>query len=251
MIATLLTKTLIAAIVLIILIVVNGKRILLFKTYLALFFIVYFSDNLLMVLTIRYRYLQLIPLHVWEGFLICNWSGKLYSIVFTLILLYFTRKLLTWDEIGLTFHQNKGSLLPSVIVILTLAGWAALVGINSPKGTFDLMTLLYLAVMPALNEELVYRGGLLGLLDKLMPNRINFLGARIGWGALLTSIIFCLLHGFSLDNNLNIHIELIALRNSFISGFIFAWLKERTGSLLMPVIAHGMEDFLFFLPRMI
>jgi membrane protease YdiL (CAAX protease family) len=44
---------------------------------------------------------------------------------------------------------------------------------------------------------------------------------------------------------------LIALRNSTISGAAFAWLKARTGSLLAPVAAHGVEDFLFFLPRMI
>jgi membrane protease YdiL (CAAX protease family) len=39
--------------------------------------------------------------------------------------------------------------------------------------------------------------------------------------------------------------------SSFTSGFIFAWLRERSGSWLMPVIAHGLEDFFFFLPRML
>ena len=251
MTATFLTKIVIAAFVLIILVLITGKRILHYKIYLAVFLIVFFADNFLMVFTIQYRSLQLIPVHTWEGFLICNWSGKLYSIIFTLTLLYFTRKMLTWDEIGLTLHQKMGSLLPSAILILFLAGWATLVGVSSPKGGFDAKTLVYLAIMPALNEELVYRGCLLGILDRLMPARVNLLGAWIGWGAFVTAILFSLLHGFWFNNNLSIHFDVIALRNSFISGFVFAWLRERTGSLVMPVFAHGVEDFLFFLPRMV
>jgi hypothetical protein len=105
--------------------------------------------------------------------------------------------------------------------------------------------------MPALNEELVYRGCLLGILNKLLPQKINLLGAWMGWGAVVTSLLFSLLHGFGFNNDLSIYIDAIALRNSFVSGFIFAWLRERSGSLLMPVIAHGMEDFFFFLPRML
>jgi hypothetical protein len=73
----------------------------------------------------------------------------------------------------------------------------------------------------------------------------------MGWGAVVTSLLFSLLHGFGFNNDLSIYIDAIALRNSFVSGFIFAWLRERSGSLLMPVIAHGMEDFFFFLPRML
>jgi membrane protease YdiL (CAAX protease family) len=130
-------------------------------------------------------------------------------------------------------------------------GVAALVGFTSPKGSFDPETLVYLAVMPTLNEELVYRGYLLGILNRLMPKRINVLGAAIGWGAFITAALFSLLHGFWFDNSLSAHFDIIALRNSFISGLIFAWLKERGNSLLMPVIAHGAEDLLFFLPRML
>lgn len=29
------------------------------------------------------------------------------------------------------------------------------------------------------------------------------------------------------------------------------WLRERTGSLLMPILAHGAEDVFFFAPRML
>ncbi|NJD60008.1 MAG: hypothetical protein C3F13_01070 [Anaerolineales bacterium] len=251
MLATLITKVVIAAIVLIILLALLGRRILHSGMFLLVFFFVYFADNFLMVVTIQYPSLQLIPARTWEGYLVSNWSGKLFSILFTLVLLYFSRRILSRDEIGLTLRQKEGSLLACGLVILVLVGWSTIVGISSPKGKFDILTLGYLAFMPSLNEELVYRGCLLGILNKLLPKKINFLGAWMGWGAVITSLLFSLLHGFGFNNDLSIHIDAIALRNSFISGFIFAWLRERSGSLLMPVIAHGIEDFFFFLPRML
>ena len=180
MTATIITRLAIVAAALINTILVMGARFWRYKALLALFFIVFFSDNLLMGLTIQYPFLQLIPEHKWEGFLICNWSGKLYSIIFTLGLLYIFRQLLRVNEVGLSAHQQKGSVLPSTLVILALAGWATAVGFASPKGNFDPETLVYLAIMPALNEELVYRGYLPCILDKLMPRKINILGGGIG-----------------------------------------------------------------------
>jgi membrane protease YdiL (CAAX protease family) len=251
MTATLLTKISIALITFLLMIPIKRKQLFAYKGILALFFIAYLADNLIIVLTNQYRGLQLIPNHIWQGFLVCGWSGKLYSIVFTLAWIYLTRQIITASDIGLTLHQKERSVLPASLVVLALAVWATIIGITSPKGVFDASTLVYLAIMPALNEELVYRGYLLGILNKVMPRKINFLGAEIGWGVILSSILFSLLHGFWFDSDFSIHVDLIALENSFFSGFIFAWLRERTGSLVMPMIAHGLEDFLFFLPRMV
>lgn len=249
--AAILTQASIALLALVGMFLIHGKRVLAAKSLVSLFFLVYFTDNLVMVLTNRYRSLQLVRSHVWEGFLVCNWSGKLYSILFVLALPYLFRTRLSRDDVGLTFGQKEGSLLPSVVVAAVLGAWAYFVGVSSPKGQRDVEVLAYLAIMPGLNEELVYRGALLGILDRIMPGRVRLLGALVGWGIVITSLLFGLLHGFWLDANLAVHADAIALRNATISGFIFAWLRARTGSLVMPVIAHGVQDFLFFLPRMV
>ena len=247
----LLTEICIALIIFALLILVQRKSIFTRPALLALFFAVFFIDNLWIVLTNRFSSLQMIPNTIWEGFLICGWSGKLYSIVCMILLLYLTRKVLNKDDVGLTFRQKPGSVLPACTVILLLAAWAFLVGISSSKGRFDLPTLTYLAILPGLNEELVYRGILLAILIKIIPEDLQLLGAPFGLGIVVVSLLFGLLHGFWLDKNLAVHIEVIALRNATISGLIFAWLRARSGSLVMPVIAHGLEDFLFFLPRMV
>jgi membrane protease YdiL (CAAX protease family) len=75
--------------------------------------------------------------------------------------------------------------------------------------------------------------------------------ARIGWAIVIPTVMFGLLHGLWLDEHFKLHLEVIWIRSALLSGFIFAWLKERTGSLIMPTLAHGTWDFFLFLPRMI
>lgn len=210
---------------------IQGRQIFTHRSLLALFFAVFFVDNLLIVIPNRFRSLQLAPNHVWDGFLICAWSGKLYSTFFAIALLFLCRKSLSKEDVGLTLRQNPGSALPTMIIVLALAAWGFLVGLSSTKGKPDLQTLVYLAVMPGLNEELVYRGYLMGPLDRLMTGKLRLYSATVGWGAVISSLLFGLMTGFWLGENLAVHLEMIALRNATIFGFIFARLRARTGSL--------------------
>lgn len=246
----LLTLLLNALIIFLVLVFIQRKQIFAKPGLLALFFGVYFLDNLVITLTNRYPALQIVPNQVWEGFLVYGYSGKLYSILLTAALLFLMQPKFTREEVGLTLRQNEGSLLPASLVVLGLAVWALVVGLNSPKGKPDTGLLIYLAVMPGLNEELVYRGVLLAILNKLMPPKLTLFAAPFGWGVIVTSLLFGLLHSAWMDSSLAFHFDWIALRNSSVSGLLFAWLRMRTGSLVLPVTAHGLEDVLFFLPRM-
>lgn len=62
------------------LVVIQRKQIFAMPVLLALFFGVYFLDNLSITLTNHIPGLQFVPNQVWEGFLVYSWSGKLYSI---------------------------------------------------------------------------------------------------------------------------------------------------------------------------
>jgi membrane protease YdiL (CAAX protease family) len=132
------------------------------------------------------------------------------------------------EEAGLTLRQNTGSLAVALGVTLILGAWALVTGILAPKGAFDSQTLVYLALMPGLNEELIYRGLLLAIINRLFRPQWNFFGARIGWGAVVSSVVFGLLRGLWFDDRLTIHMNAIAIRNAALSGFVFAWLRERT-----------------------
>lgn len=123
MVTSFLTQICIALLVFCLIIMIQGGHIFTHALLLVLFFGVDFADNILIVLTNRFSSLQLIPNHVWEGFLVCSWSGKVYSIIFAIALLYLCRKILAKDNLGLTFHQNPGSVLPTFMVVLALAAW--------------------------------------------------------------------------------------------------------------------------------
>lgn len=245
------TLLVIAAATFLIIAMIGRKETVHYGKFIGLFFLFFFIDNLVITLTNRFSEVQLIPNHVWGGFLICSWSGKIYSIFIVLLLLRLFRPILNGSEVGLSLQHSQGSLFPAAVIILMIAFWSSFVGSKAPQGAFDIPTLLYLAVMPGLNEELVYRGILPVCLGRLFPASWNVAYARIGWAILIPTILFGLLHGLWLDQQFNLHLEVVWIRNALLSGFIFAWLKERTGSLIMPTIAHGAWDFFLFLPRMI
>jgi len=120
------------------------------------------------------------------------------------------------------------------------------------KGQFDAKTLLYLAILPGLNEELIYRGFLLGILNKILDKKFRLLKTNFGWGAIITSIIFGLLHGFQLTGNY--HIQIVNLPNVMLTGmfgFIFSLMRERSGSLVFPILGHSTIDFFHYLIRML
>jgi len=80
----------------------------------------------------------------------------------------------------------------------------------------------------AVLEELVFRGVLLALLDRALPQRWRVAGAYIGWGGVALTLSFVALHG---------------LRPGLLLGvlpaaLLYLWLRERTGSLLAPIAAH-------------
>ncbi len=249
--AVIATLLLIAVITLLIIIMIGRQEAIHRRKLIALFFLFYFIDNLAIVFANRFPEVQLIPNHVWNGFLICSWSGKAYSLLIVLLLLRLFRPVLNDSEAGLSVQHSQGSLLPSILIILAITLWSSFVGSQSPRGAFDPQTLLYLAVMPGLNEELVYRGILPVCLNKLFPMNWSVASAKIGWNLIIATVMFGLLHGLWLDDHFKLHLEVLWIRNAFLSGFIFAWLKDRTGSLIMPIIAHGAWDFFLFLPRML
>jgi hypothetical protein len=83
-------------------------------------------------------------------------------------------------------------------------------------------------LVAAVLEEFVFRGVLLALLDRALPQRWRIAGAYIGWGGVALTLSFVALHG---------------LRPGLLLGvlpaaLLYLWLRERTGSLLAPIAAH-------------
>lgn len=83
-------------------------------------------------------------------------------------------------------------------------------------------------LVAAVLEELVFRGVLLALLDRALPQRWRVAGAYIGWGGVALTVSFVALHGLRPG----------VLLGVLPAALLYLWLRERTGSLLAPIAAH-------------
>jgi membrane protease YdiL (CAAX protease family) len=121
-----------------------------------------------------------------------------------------------------------------------LAGWLAPY-LGAPRlaprlpGGLPLLAAVQLLVV-ALPEELFYRGWLQTSLARAAPSRgVTVLGARLGSGFLLTQLLFAAGH-------------LVTLQpwrlGTLFPGLLFGWLRERTGGLAAPVVAHALSNLL-------
>jgi len=96
-----------------------------------------------------------------------------------------------------------------------------------------LLVAVQLAVV-ALPEELFYRGWMQTSWARAAPGGgVTVLGARLGAGFLWTQLLFALGH-------------LVVLQpwrlGTFFPALLFGWLRERTGNVAAPVVAHALSN---------
>lgn len=93
------------------------------------------------------------------------------------------------------------------------------------------VSVLEYVIFAPIFEELAFRG----LLFAMLRRRLEFLPA-----ALISTSLFALAHGYSA----------IGFISVFWSGFLWAWIYERTGSLIPGMVAHAMNNLLVCLTMM-
>jgi len=125
-----------------------------------------------------------------------NWSGKLFAVLGSIIFLLVYRKF-DLKDYYLTFKQDKkilkkGMIIVSVILLIqSILNWIY----NSPK-EWNLETILFQLTMPGFDEEIAFRGIMLGLLTKILkPNSI------IHPAILITALLFGMTHGLFLNDS--------------------------------------------------
>jgi membrane protease YdiL (CAAX protease family) len=172
-----------------------------------------------------------------------NWGGKACSILVSACFVFILRDL-PLGELRLTPAQKPGSFGPAMIVLFSfLAVQFGVVLLSRERMAFGWETLAFQATMPGIDEELAFRGIYLALLDRVFTRRVKLLGADLGLGFLVVTLLFGLVHSLAIvDGGLQFHP--LPLLWTAASGFVFGWLAESTGSLVMPVIAHNAGNVL-------
>lgn len=168
-----------------------------------------------------------------------NWEGKIAAVATTLAVaaLIFRGK---WAEWGFTWKQNGPAVgLGYVVTVVFILANAAFVYWYWPGVKVEpVIDMAYQMTMPSLDEELVYRGVLLLMLDRAFKPQIHILGAPFGFGALISVALFYVTHALRVDADWDvvfIAFEILPL----IYAVFWTYIRAATGSLLLPVLMHS------------
>lgn len=91
--------------------------------------------------------------------------------------------------------------------------------------TWKIIFLIDFCLLGPITEELFARG----LVYRLLKNRYSIL-----WAVVISSVVFQILHGFSIDTLLNLRILLVSL--------IFTYVYEKTGTIWSSIITHSLNN---------
>jgi hypothetical protein len=135
-------------------------------------------------------------------------------------------------------------LVVSIIVfppfLLVAHGWMRLVvGADAfhLAGFPDFGNLLLVQVLiVALPEEFFFRGYFQSTMDMLFEKRWKIFGTCLGWGWLITAIVFAFAHSLIVYQWWHFSI--------FFPALVFGFLRERTGNIIAPTLFHAASNLL-------
>jgi len=179
----------------------------------------------------------------WVNSLNWNWTGKLNSIVTTLSLILLWPGLSATDA-GLTSSHKDGSVGPALLAVAILCASAIVLQSLVADGSDTRMeTILFEATLPGIDEELAFRGLMAALLARAFIRQTPILGAPMGWGDLALCLVFAAGHGLMFIQQ-QIHFDPFSFGYTGFVGAGLLWMRQRTGSLLLPVLTHNIVNTL-------
>jgi uncharacterized protein len=153
-------------------------------------------------------------------------------------------------------RQIIHSLVEPIVVIAVIVACSRT--FRAPPATAAAALLLALPFTPHLSvaplvfyplflapaEELLFRGYMQSRLNLVLGRPFQLLGASFGWSLLIVAVLFSLFHVINLpalshgrlDFRWNLAVPTLAW------GLALGYLRERSGSLLVPTICHGVPQ---------
>jgi membrane protease YdiL (CAAX protease family) len=165
-----------------------------------------------------------------------NWTGKISAIIASLVFIGLWRGI-PWREIGFTGFR-KGSWLPFIVLVLLSFLFLSLsLFLSTEDVPTKVETLLFQLTIPSIDEEIVYRGILLVLLNRAFGTPWKVEGANVGWGWLIISVLCGLGHGIGFTGS-QFQFSLVSIITASIVSLTIGWMRERTGSLYAAIFLH-------------
>lgn len=201
---------------------------------------------LLVFIAIGYAFLLNLPRNFHELQFVhskWNWSGKIFATLFAFGCIAVFKKRLLPAKVGLTTTFLPGSFKPclifAIIYLFIICTGSFFFQGKLPHSMSTDDILWNTTVLPDFSEELMERGILLLLLDNIFERNWLFFNAKVGPGLLLICLLFGFEHGLMVNYQFRFAFDAFNFfRTFFVSALAFTWLKERSGNLIFPTIAH-------------
>lgn len=170
-----------------------------------------------------------------------NWAGKIYSILFSTAVIAGLGMSASATGLVLPRRNIRAGILAVILLVPLGVVLALAFGPDPPTAE----TIAFQLFMPGLAEELAFRGIAPALLLGLIHGRNP--GPETPWVVVcLAAIPFGMIHGLGYSDGAY-SFELVPAAWTFTGGIIYGWLRFSTGSLLFPLLAHGLTNVAFHL----
>ncbi len=161
-----------------------------------------------------------------------NWQNKILLAILLLVLIR-TSSTLSASRVGLV-APKRGWWLP--VLGCTLLGLALGALAESTPASGE--AIAFQAIVPGIDEELLYRGVMLALIDQALRPRWQIWQGSVGWSAVAVALLFGLVHGLQVSSE-GVTFDLAYLVITSLLGVIFIWIRIRWGSLYPAILAHN------------
>lgn len=133
---------------------------------------------------------------------------------------------------------GKGVVLPALVILPLAAGFA-----DMTLGERLAGFVFYLCFLGP-GEEILFRGYMQSRLNGVFGRPFRLLGASWGWGLVIATGLFGLMHAFNGYDPAHGQYQLnwAWAAGATVAGTVFAYLRERTGSVVPGAINHGLPQ---------
>ena len=166
-----------------------------------------------------------------------NWDGKIYSIVCGIAMYFLFRKQFCVNNF-FTLKQNKAGLKAAIWTAIAIIGLRVLGGALRSK-EFNLETLLFQLSMPGIDEEIIFRGIILGLTCSSLRG-----GRSAAWNPsiMINTILFGLVHSWSYQDGV-LDFNLVSFIGAGLVGYVLTYITLKTRSILLAMLTHNFCNF--------
>jgi len=176
-----------------------------------------------------------------------NWDGKLMGVLFGLIsFMLFKKQFQNYNYFTLKQdkeNKNKVFWVSGGVVVLATIIWYIF-----GKTDFNIETLAFNLILPGIDEEIIFRGILLGLLMSILKENVLSI---INPSVLITSILFGFIHALKLNSHNSINFDTIYFFQTGLAGYAWGWITVKSKSILFAILSHNFSNFFGTLITMI